>query len=159
MRKSMGRRGPAPQPTKLKLLHGERRPSRVGQPEPQPRENLPRAPDWLTIEAHEVWDRTVAELDAMGLAYAADTDSLVVYVNAVVNYVRAQKILDLSGVMIKGVDGGVVRNPANALVKQNAVLIGRFAREFGLTPSARVGLTIELRDPEDTRDLAARLLS
>jgi P27 family predicted phage terminase small subunit len=155
----MGRRGPPPKPTKLKLLHGESRPSRVGNPEPQPRERLPRVPDWLTAEAREVWDRTVAELDAMGLAYAADTDSLVIYVNAVVNYVRAQKILDLAGVMIKGVDGGIVRNPANAVVKQNAAIVGRFAREFGLTPSARVGLTIELRDPEDSRDLAARLLS
>ena len=155
----MGRRGPPPQPTKLKLLHGERRPSRVGNPEPQPRERLPKAPDWLTFEAREVWDRTVGELDAMGLAYAADTDSLIVYVNAVVNYIRAQKALGLSGVMVKGVDGGVVRNPANAAVKQNAVLIGRFAREFGLTPSARVGLTVELRGPEDTRGIAARLLS
>lgn len=155
----MGRRGPAPQPTNLKLLHGESRPSRVGGPEPQPRESLPSAPDWLTGEAVEVWDRTVSELDAMGLAFAADRDSLVVYVNAVVNYVRAQKFLDLAGVMIKGVDGGVVRNPANAIVKQNAVLIGKFAREFGLTPSARVGLTVEARDPEGTRELAARLLS
>jgi P27 family predicted phage terminase small subunit len=155
----MGRRGPVPQPTKLKLLHGESRPSRVGKPEPQPRETLPTAPNWFTDEAREVWDRTVRELDAMGLAFAADRDSLVVYVNAVVNYERAQKFLDIAGVMIKGVDGGVVRNPANAIVKQNAVLIGRFAREFGLTPSARVGLTIELSDPEGTRELAARLLS
>jgi len=155
----MGRRGPTPQPTKLKLLHGETRPSRIGGPEPQPRERLPACPDWFTVEAREVWDRTVSELEAMGLAFAADRDSLVVYVNAVVNYVRAQKFLDVAGVMIKGVDGGVVRNPANAIVKQNAVLIGRFAREFGLTPSARVGLTIAQHDPEGTREIADRLLS
>ena len=155
----MGQRGPAPKPTKLKLLHGETRPSRIGPPDPQPRETAPEAPGWLAVEARAVWDRTVAELKAMGLACAADTDALVVYCNAVVNHARAQQILDRSGVVIKGVDGGIVRNPANAVANHNAAVIARFAREFGLTPSARVSLTGEPREPEDARRLAARLLS
>ncbi|MBV8971766.1 MAG: phage terminase small subunit P27 family [Sphingomonadaceae bacterium] len=154
----MGRRGPPPRPTRLKLLQGETRPSRIGSPEPQPREHPPEAPTWLAVEARAVWDRTVAELDAMGMAFAADADALAVYCNAVVNHARAQQVLDRSGVLVKGADGGIVRNPANTVVNHNAAVIARFAREFGLTPSARVGLAGEA-EPEDSRRLAARLLS
>ena len=155
----MGQRGPVPAPTKLKLLHGETRPSRLGPPDPQPREELPEPPGWLTPTAREIWDRTVSELEAMGLAFAADRDSLVVYVNAVVNHARAQQLLDQSGVLLKGEHGGVVRNPANTVVNHNAAIIARFAREFGLTPSARVGLTGEPAEIEESRRVAARLLT
>ena len=40
----MGRRGPAPTPTKLKLLRGETRPSRINRAEPKPG-GVPRMPE------------------------------------------------------------------------------------------------------------------
>lgn len=156
---AVGLRGPAPKPTRLKLLQGETRPSRIGDGEPQPREARPEPPGWLTADARAVWDRTVRELAAMGMCHAADTDSLVVYCNAVVNHARAQQLLDHSHVLVKGANGGLVRNPANTVVAHNAIIIGRYAREFGLTPAARVGLSTEPAEPEDTRQLAARLLT
>lgn len=155
----MGRRGPAPKPTRLKVLHGETRPSRLPTAEPRPRVASPVPPRWLSAEAREVWDRTTAELEAMGLARAADTDSLVVYCTAVVNHARAQQLLDRAGPLIKGVEGGVVRNPAVAVVNATAATVNRYAREFGLTPSARVNLGRRPEDFEDTRALADRLLS
>jgi P27 family predicted phage terminase small subunit len=154
----MGQRGRAPSPTNVRLLHGETRPSRVNRNEPQPREEHPDPPDWLTKEARQVWDRTVAELDHMGLLHAADTDSLVCYVNAVTTYARAQKMLDLGGVMIER-DGKAVRNPAHIVVLQNAVLINRFAREFGLTPSSRTGIQVEAAEIQSSREIARKYLS
>jgi P27 family predicted phage terminase small subunit len=155
----MGRRGPAPVPTRLKVLHGETRPSRIGGAEPVPRAALPVPPAWLAAPARAVWDRTVAELSAMGMAHAADTDSLVVYCTAVVNHARAQQLLDTTGPLIKGVEGGVVRSPAVAIVNAAAVIVNKYAREFGLTPSARVNLGRQQAELPRARDLADRLLS
>lgn len=155
----MGSRGPAPSPTRLKLLKGETRPSRIGHGEPVPRAAEPVPPGWLSPPARDVWDRTVTELDAMGLAHAADADALTVYCCAVVNYARAQQLLDRSEPLLRGSDGGVVRNPAQQMANACAVIIGRFAREFGLTPSARVNLARPGPDYESSRHLAERLLS
>jgi P27 family predicted phage terminase small subunit len=116
-------------------------------------------PEWLSADARQVWHRTVAELTAMGMAHAADSDALVVYCAAVVTHAKAQQLLDAAGPLIKGHDGGVVRNPACTIVNHCAVIIGRYAREFGLTPSARVNLAHPAPDPEGTRVLAGRLLS
>jgi P27 family predicted phage terminase small subunit len=140
------------------MLHGESRPSRLPVGEPVPRDTPPVPPDWLTKEARQVWDRTVVELAAMGICHAADTDSLTVYCTAVVNHARAQQLLDVTGPLIKGTEGGVVRSPAVAVVHAAAAVINRFSREFGLTPSARVNLG---RPPDAlprSRDLAERLL-
>jgi len=155
----MGRRGPAPTPTRLKVLHGETRPSRIPAAEPVPRDVRPVPPPWLNSEARAVWDRTTAELAAMGMCHAADTDSLVVYCTAVVNHARAQQLLDAAGPLMKGTEGGVVRNPAVATVNAAAVIINKYAREFGLTPSARVNLGRPAADLPRARDLAERLLS
>jgi P27 family predicted phage terminase small subunit len=155
----MGQRGPAPTPTNLKLLRGETRPSRIGSGEPMPREALPEAPDWLADDARAVWDATVPELGAMGLAYAADTAALVVYCNAVAVHARAQRELDEHGVLVDGAHDVRVRNPAATVVSHSAAIISRYGREFGLTPAARVGLTASPPEPEDARALAAALLS
>lgn len=155
----MGRRGPAPVPTRLKVLRGETRPSRLGTGEPVPRDAAPVPPPWLSPDALRIWDRTVAELTAMGMAHAADTDSLVVYCTAVINHARAQQLLDAAGPLIKGVEGNVVRNPAVAVVHASSVVIGKFAREFGLTPAARVSLGTPPQGIQGSRDVAERLLS
>jgi P27 family predicted phage terminase small subunit len=150
----MGRRGPAPQPRKLKILKGQTAPSQIGPPDPQPPEVTPEPPEWLGAEARTVWRRTVRNLEAMGLAYDADTDALVVYCNAVVDFARAQQDLDRNGILIPG-ERGTVRNPANTIVNHTATLIGRFAREFGLTPSARTSLPAPGKPAEEPRDLMA----
>jgi P27 family predicted phage terminase small subunit len=42
-----------------------------------------------------------------------------------------------SSILIKGVMGGLVRNPALAIQRDAAFTVRTFAQEFGLTPSAR----------------------
>lgn len=155
----MGRRGPAPTPTRLKVLRGETKPSKLGVGEPEPGPGFPEPPPWLSREARQVWDRTFKELSAMRMCHAADRDSLVIYCTAVVNHARAQQLLDKAGPLIKGVEGNVVRNPAVAVVHASSLIVNRFAREFGLTPSARVNLARPPAAFEDSRALAERLLS
>src|SRR5450759_5153800 len=50
-RSSMGRRGPAPTPTKVKMLRGETRPSRLTLHEPLPSPDVPEIPADMDAEA------------------------------------------------------------------------------------------------------------
>src|SRR5215471_19294 len=151
----MGKRGPAPTPTRLRVLRGETKPSRVNRNEPQPRAALPQPPpnaDELTLVE---WHRVVAELDHMGLGFAADQDAIYAYVCAVIEHRRATKLIANTGILLNS-DGRAVRNPAVLVARDSAAILLRFARELGLTPSARVNFAgTQAEEP----DASARLLS
>jgi P27 family predicted phage terminase small subunit len=142
----MGRRGPPPKPAKLRLVEGAR-PDRVNQHEPVPSTDLPVCPEDVSDEVREVWDYTVAELAQMGLASSADRDALQCFCEAVVAHRKASVLLARSDVLIKGMHGTPVRNPALQVQRDAAQVIRAFAQEFGLTPSARA--RIEVKADED----------
>jgi len=151
----MGKRGPAPTPTRLKVLHGESRPSRIRKGEPQPRAALPEVPFNADELVQVEWHRVVNELDHMGLAFAADTDAIYAYCCAVVEHRRAVRLVATSGLLLAR-DGKAVRNPAVMIARDAAALILRFGRELGLTPSARVNFGVA---GAEEPDYASRLLS
>lgn len=132
----MGRPGRAPKPTALKLIDGTRR-DRINEREPLPRGLPPAPPAGLADDVRDVWDYTVRELDAMGIAFAADRDALVCYCEAVVTHRRASELLAVSDVLVTGLHGGQVRNPALQVQRDAAAMVRGYAQEFGLTPSAR----------------------
>lgn len=133
----MGKRGPAPQPTNLKLLHGERNQDRINRDEPAPRPTEPELPEGVSAEVTAVFTDTVGELEAMGLAFRADSHALHCYAEAVVAHRNACAVLARSPVLIKGLHGNMVRNPALQIQRDSAATVRAFAQEFGLTPSAR----------------------
>lgn len=136
----MGQRGPRPKPTKLRLLHGERHSDRINDDEPAPRPTSPRKPAGLSDEVAAVWDRVVHELEGMDLAYSADTDAIRCYCEAVVQHARASDVLARTPVLVQGIHGNMVRNPALQVQRDNAATIRAFAQELGLTPSARTSI-------------------
>lgn len=141
----MGQRGPKARPRALKVVEGDKR-SRIPDDEPTPPDEPPvLTDDRASDEVREVWDATLAEITAMGLAYRADADALRCYCEAVVQHRRACALLARSGVLVPGQSerGGVVRNPALQVMRDCANLIKSFAHEFGLTPSARTQLGID----------------
>lgn len=133
----MAKPGPKPRPTVLKLLHGENHQSRLNHDEPTPRPADMQEPTDATPAVLEVWRRIVPELAAMNLAYNADADALRCFCEAVVMHRKASAVLARTGVLIKGLHGGLVRNPAIQIQRDAAATIRGFAAEFGLTPSAR----------------------
>lgn len=145
----MGRRGPAPRPTALKILHGETHRDRINEREPIPRDALPICPPEVSPEVREIWDYTVRELAAMKILAAADRDALLCYCHAVVNHRAASRLVAQTEVIIKGLHGGPVRNPALGVQRDNAELIRRFAQEFGLTPSGRARIQSDAPARED----------
>jgi P27 family predicted phage terminase small subunit len=137
----MGKRGPKPTPTKIRVLRGERRPSQINyqEPKPIPMDDL-AAPMDLPEIAQDVWRETVDALRATNVLTKADREMLRHYCEAVMRYRQASDALNRSSLLIKGRKGEVVKNPLNQVVRDNADLARSLAREMGLTPSARVSL-------------------
>lgn len=149
----MGRRGPAPKPTRLKVLEGNpgRRPLNLDQPEP---DGTPTPPADLSDAARVIWDRIVRDYGATGVLTGVDTDAVRIYCEAVVRYEHAAVLLERSGPLVKGVRGGdLVKNPLHQVVRDNADLIRAYARELGFTPAARSALTdVKKRSDGDQLD-------
>jgi len=145
----VGRRGPSPLPTKVKLLRGETRPSRLNFHEPMPSADIPKMPAYMADEAKVVWRRVLRDMRHTGVIRAADTDVLRAYCESVARYQYAGQLLAQSGPLVRGQRGELVKNPLHQVVRDNADGLRQFARELGLSPSARVGLRI---DPEHAGD-------
>jgi P27 family predicted phage terminase small subunit len=144
----LGRRGPAPLPTELKLLHGERRSSRLNRDAPKAR-NTPVMPAGMSEAAQAIWKRVMRDYSHTGILTSVDTDALRVYCEAVVRYEHAAAMLEGSGPLVRGARrGDLIKNPLHQIVRDNADLIRAFAREFGFTPSARSALTA-VQEPEE----------
>jgi P27 family predicted phage terminase small subunit len=94
----------------------------------------------MTDASKVVWRRILRDYGATGVITRADADVLRGFCDAVVRYVEADTALQGSGPLIKGRHQDVVKNPLHQVVRDNAVLVRGFARELGLTPSARSGV-------------------
>jgi P27 family predicted phage terminase small subunit len=154
----MGRRGPPPLPTKIRVLHGERHKARINQAEPQPREVDPVCPDHLQGYAVEVWHRVVAELKVMRLAFDSDREVLAAYCVAASRHHDACVGLNRTGFLLRSTKPDVPPyvNPLVYVERTQAELMVKLAGQFGLTPSARVNLKA---DREPLADHAESLLS
>jgi P27 family predicted phage terminase small subunit len=98
-------------------------------------------PTHMGVESRKVWRRIIRDYGHTGVLTAADADILRSYCDAVARYEKASRILDESSPLIKGRHGDLVKNPLHQIVRDNAVLVRSLARELGLTPSSRTGLT------------------
>jgi P27 family predicted phage terminase small subunit len=96
--------------------------------------------------AQKVWRRVVREMRGTDVIANADADVLRCYCEAVARYAQAAEMLARSGPLVRGVHRGageLVKNPLHQVVRDNADAVRLFARELGLSPSARAGLRVE----------------
>ena len=93
----MGRRGPPPKPTKLRVLTGNPGKRRLNQREPQPSKDAPRCPAWLTTDAKKVWRRLSVELKRLGVLTVIDRDALVIYCQLYGRWKEAEEFLGKHG--------------------------------------------------------------
>jgi P27 family predicted phage terminase small subunit len=104
-------------------------------------------PTDLAPDSQRIWRHVVREMRSTGVLRSADRDVLRLYCDAVVRYVGAQKLLADSGPLIQSRDRGLVRNPLHWIVRDNADLVTRLARELLLTPMARLGMPASEEEP------------
>lgn len=133
--------GRIPRPAGLKLVEGRSAGRDSGGRKvplpPRFTRRAPECPDYLDDVAQAEWDRVTAHLEALGLLKDADQASLACYCQAVSDHVAAVKIIAAEGRVITNPKTGHQHpHPAVADARASRDQILRWAREFGLTPSA-----------------------
>jgi P27 family predicted phage terminase small subunit len=136
----MGRRGPKPEPTNLRILRGNPGRRRLPDREVQPDATPPACPDHLDDEARREWNRVIGELSRLGLVTTLDRAALAAYCHAWSRWIGAEAKLKEFGTIIKSPNGYPIMSPylsiANTALKQ----MRDFLVEFGMSPQARHGL-------------------
>lgn len=142
----MATKGPAPLPTAVKRLRGSE-PREINKTEPRAPKGIPVAPAWLPEGVKLIFQRIALELHSMGLASPVDADNLIAYSQAIYEHQRASALIAKQGIILFGKEGQPVRNPACVITQQTSAVILRYAREFGLTPSARTAMGTKYGEP------------
>ena len=150
----MGKRGPRPQPTILKIAKGNPGKRPLNKNEPKPVADAVEPPDWVTGKSLEKWHEVVPKLVGMGVMTNADIDTIARYCTM---YEQFVKYLDQ---VRRGLDVLVIRDdrgkvkymqstPAATMLTKLAASMLRIEQEFGLTPSARSGISASQEKPRD----------
>lgn len=156
-----GRSGPPPKPTQLKILHGESRPSRLNNAEPQPGQSEVVPPEELSEEALAVWNHLADDLIRTGVLKPWDAEEYGDYCEAVVSRREAQRHLDEEGEVIdypvfnrsgEEVSARPVINPWWKVRMEAAARMDRGAAHFGLTPADRSRLQVNQGPPKDAKN-------
>ena len=156
----MGKRGPAPKPTKLKLLQGNPGKRKINKLEPKPavEAELPKPPAFLSRYAKTEWKRIVPELFQLGLLTKVDYMALAAYCQNYHRWIEAEKKIRATGELsYETAKGNLVQIPEVGIANQAMKLMRDFAKEFGMTPSSRTSLHIQ--EPELQQDPLAEFLS
>ena len=145
----MGARGPARKPAELEDLHGNpgHRKNGGNLQFPKPSE-CPKPPQFLDAIAKREWKRCAPQIFKVGILTEADISAFAAYCASYSTWVHAEKALQakktdskspavLTYVNLKGV---VAPLPEIGIAQQAKKDMLTFAREFGLTPSARANM-------------------
>lgn len=147
----MGKRGPAPKPTALKLMSGTYRPDRAPRNEAKPEAAAPSCPSWLSQEAKREWRRVVKDLATLGLLTTIDRAALAAYCDAYQMWYDARHSLDEAGTLLQVTESGYMApRPEIGIINSAMKNMHKFMAEFGMTPSARTRVNAEA--PEVPKD-------
>ena len=138
-------RGRRPKPTAIRRLDGNpgKRGFNANEPEPPPGcPDCPDCPPHMDGEAREEWHRLAPVLHEMGVLTLADRAAFAAYCQAWARWVEAEVKLKHLPAMVRTPNGHVQQNPWIGVANRQLELMGRFAVELGLTPSARTRLDL-----------------
>jgi P27 family predicted phage terminase small subunit len=161
----MGKRGPQPRPTRLKVVRGERE-DRINRAEPQPPAGEIKPPLWLIDEALLVWCEYKPILTRMGVLTVADTEAFARWCDAVIRRREAAAMIESLGAVHEEpitANGEVVgyrlkKSPWVQVWKDADAQVAAIGARFGLTPSERSQLKVGDGEADKPKD-KARLLS
>ena len=147
----MGKRGPPPKPTALKLLDGTYRADRAAPNEFQPVPGAPECPDQVSRDplALSHWQRVVGELVEKGVLAKIDVAHLHGYCVAYAAAERAQARYNKKPEV--KTPYGPKTNPAMAEAIKWWEKVRGFGNDMGLSASARTRVSMQPKD-EDSKD-------
>ncbi|WNV86581.1 phage terminase small subunit P27 family [Umezawaea sp. Da 62-37] len=152
----MGKRGPAAKPTALRVLHGDRT-DRINDREPLPPIGQIACPDWASESAREIWTRLAPDLEQRKVLTTWDVDAFLILCEALARYRNATALVNGSALLVQG-GSGLMKNPALQVQSEAERTFLTYAARFGLTPSDRQSIKVEVGGGDHTQG-AGRLLS
>jgi P27 family predicted phage terminase small subunit len=113
-------------------------------------------PSWLRIEAKKIFRRLSKELHENGLTITTDIDALALLSDQLHTYQEASKSVSEKGILVKGKDDQIVRNPG--LIVQSTIMgsIQKLLIQFGMSPSSRAQFKVV--DGKENEDLVEQFL-
>jgi P27 family predicted phage terminase small subunit len=150
----MGKRGPRKEPTILKIAKGNPGKRPLNESEPKPPSDAILPPDWVTGVSLEKWNDVVPKLTGMGVMTNADIDTIARYCTMHEQFVKyLEQVRRGLDVLVIRDDAGKVKymqsTPAATMLSKLAASMLRIEQEFGLTPSARSGISASQEKPRD----------
>ena len=103
---------------------------------------MPSAPRWMSLEAKREWRRIAPVLHRVGLLTEAGGLALGMLCEAWAQYVEARRAVMEAGMLATSDKGNVYQHPAVALMNSARNELLKWAREFGMTPSARSRISV-----------------
>ena len=121
-------------PTKLKVIEGNRSKVALPENEPTPRPIMPKVPKDLSDEGEKVWERIAPKLEKLGLLTEIDGDM----------FGGMCEIRSRLAWIYKELQGCDEKQRPFLMKEERlySALFRMFAREFGMSPVGRVGLSV-----------------
>lgn len=148
----MGRRGPAPKPTNLKLIQGTYRKDRDQANELSPEVGAPSCPSWLSREAKREWKRIVPELEQQSLLTRIDRAALAAYCEAYAEWWEMEREIRKHG-RIQVAESGYASPRPEVIMRDKALdRMRMYLKEFGLSPSSRSRINVPAKKDDEKKD-------
>jgi len=150
----VGKRGPAPKPTHMRVIEGNpgKRALPAGEPAPRRGARTPSMPGWLPENAQAIWRQHARALWELGLLTEIDVDALATLSETTALYRTAVRMIGTGGAVWTSEETGYTQASAWVAIRNNTLKQMRALwQEFGMTPSSRtrvqVGKTEEEKNP------------
>jgi len=139
--------GPKPQPTALKLLHGNPGKRALPRSEPKPTPVKPKLPSYLGLDGRRHWNDLAGKLERMGVLTEVDQDVLGLYCDAFDRWRKAERAIRREGEVI-GMGEKGYRAPNPWLQVRNRALddLRRWAPELGIGAASRSRIEVKKAD-------------
>ena len=153
----MGKRGPRPQPTKLRILRGNPGKRPIKNSEPQPSSDGIVMPPHLGPVAVARWGELLPLLQSVKVMTRADVEALARYCDTYEWWLATRAKLRTEGDTYPILnDGGQVKyiaqRPEVSIAHKLAQQLRQLEQDFGLNPSARTSLNVETTQQETSDD-------
>jgi len=149
----MGRRGPPPQPTHLKVLRGNPGEKPLNDAEPRPPDDDGAPDPILRGDALAKWTETVPVLRGMGVWSQADRAAWVRYCILYETFLRNKRLVDEKGDVMRltTANGSTYLqvSPYSTQMFAAAKEMLRIEQQFGLTPASRSQVRLSEKVPDD----------
>jgi P27 family predicted phage terminase small subunit len=147
----MGKRGPKPAATDLKVLSGTYRADRDKET-PKPAPLMPEPPEWLPDGAKEIFKKQAPELVRLGILSAIDADEFGRYCLYTLRQAQCETYIEQTGILIPSAregDGHRVKNPACQLARDYGAAASKLADKYGLNAVSRNNVSVYVKSDDD----------